>query len=48
MMKHSAVDLPPPVLPIISVWPTSPTCRLRRNGVAPVVAAYSSGGLPGG
>ncbi len=33
----SRVDLPLPVGPMMSVWPTSPTARCRRKGVEPVV-----------
>jgi len=29
--------MPAPVGPTIRVWPTSPTCSDRRNGVAPLV-----------
>ena len=39
MTSPSRVDLPDPVGPRISVWPTSLTWRFSRNGVAPAVAA---------
>src|SRR3954471_22608579 len=42
------VDLPAPGGPTINVWPRSLTWRLKRNGVAPVVAAYKSAGLLAG
>ena len=44
----SSVLFPEPVLPNTNAWPTSESCRLTRNGVAPAVAAHKSGGLPGG
>src|SRR5580704_1158116 len=37
--------MPAPDGPTTSVWPTSDTCRLKRNGVAPLVAANNKGGL---
>ena len=40
----SSTDLPAPVGPTISVWPTSPTCRSSRNGVLPRVSVIISGG----
>ncbi len=43
-MIASRTDLPAPVGPTTRVWPTSPTCSEKRNGVAPSVAACSSGG----
>ena len=36
--------MPAPVGPTISVWPTSPTCSEKRNGVEPSVLAKNSGG----
>src|SRR6185312_855785 len=48
MTRPSAVDLPAPDGPHINVWPRSDTCKFTRNGVAPAVAAYMSGGLFGG
>ena len=39
------MDLPAPEGPQIIVWPRSPTCKLNRNGVEPLVAAYNRGGL---
>src|SRR5260363_17226 len=39
---------PAPVGPIIKVCPTSSACRLKRNGVWPLVFASSNGGLLGG
>src|SRR5260364_266303 len=42
------VDFPAPVGPIIKVCPTSSACRLKRNGVWPLVFASSNGGLLGG
>ena len=43
-MSDSSTDLPAPVGPTIRVWPTSPTCRLSRNGVEPSVLPNRSGG----
>ena len=40
----SSTDLPEPVGPTISVWPTSSTNRSRRNGVEPRVCVSISGG----
>src|SRR5579883_360869 len=45
-INPKAVDFPAPDGPTIRVWPTSETCKLKRNGVAPLVAAYRSVGLP--
>src|ERR1035438_6573920 len=40
-----AVEHVLPLFAVGSVCPRSETCRLTRNGVAPLVAANSSGGL---
>src|SRR3546814_5970651 len=42
--RASNTDLPAPVGPTISIWPTSPTWVDRRNGVEPLVSAVSKGG----
>src|SRR3546814_9053774 len=43
-ISASSTDLPAPVGPTIRVWPTSPTCSEKRNGVDPSVLAKNSGG----
>src|SRR5258708_27053537 len=48
MMNPRNVDFPEPGGPTMKVCPISPQCRLKRNGVEPVVAAYNKGGLFGG
>ncbi len=40
----SSTDLPMPVGPTTSVWPTSPMCVTSRNGVAPSVRVTISSG----
>src|SRR3546814_16698221 len=43
-ISASSTDLPDPVGPTISMWPTSPTWVEKRNGVVPAVSARKSGG----
>src|SRR5260370_573974 len=42
-MSASSTDLPAPVGPTISIWPTSPTWVESRNGVEPEVCAWTRG-----
>ena len=44
-MPHSNVLLPAPGGPTTSVCARSPTCRLKRNTVEPVLVAYIKGSL---